>query len=320
MPTIDSHFLPGSGDTLVVTFNEMWNHYKNQRFWGEDALRKAGFPAFGITSDGPHWYPTHETVRAMRTAVKVARNYTNVVLYGYSMGAHAAIKYSWLFNNPHVIAFSPQWSIDPSDLGGMDHRYDDFFVSSNRDVKIEREDIWGRVHVVYDPLYEADAVHVARLEGNIFRIPLHYCGHETIHSVNGSGSLRGLIEAVVSHDVGTMRELLRKGRRKNSYYAKYILKKMIERSHNKAAFRFASASFELGALREPEALAMAADASRHVGEITKAIFYYNEANRLTGDPKYATWASDLEHQAAALQGEVNGKKRSNLLKRLFQIS
>lgn len=153
MANVDFHFLPGEGDTLVITFNEMWNHYKGQRFWAERPLIKAGLPAFGITSDGPHWYPLHETIRALREPVKAARNYKHVVLYGYSMGAYAALKYSWLFGDPTVLAFSPQFSINPNDVGPNDVRYNDFYNPAERVIRIEPADINGGGYIFYDPTY-----------------------------------------------------------------------------------------------------------------------------------------------------------------------
>lgn len=292
MIKIESHFLEGSEDTLVITFNEMWNQYGNQRFWGENALRKCNLSAFGITSNGPHWYPLHETIRALREPVKIARLYRNVVLYGYSMGAYAALKYSWLFDNPIILAFSPQFSIDPVDLNGTDTRYDDFYNPLNRDIKIEPIDINGRGYIFYDSLHAADSAHVDKLVCGLEKISLPYCGHATIQCIYSSLQLKEMVKFALMSDTLSVQKIVRSGRQKNPFYNKYLLMNLLSAQHYSLAVQVARVAYANSMLTDPEALGMAAEACKRTNDYLMAIEYYKAAFGLTSDDKYNLWATE----------------------------
>ena len=54
------------------------------------------------------------------------------------MGGYAAIKYSNLLNMNRIIAFVPQYSIDPEQV--EDRRYAEFFDAvANKDMQIQRK-------------------------------------------------------------------------------------------------------------------------------------------------------------------------------------
>lgn len=205
--SVDCIELQGSSETLVITFNEMWNSYGDYRFWGEKPLSKLGLSAYGIITEGPNWFPVQETLKALRTPISESRKYKHVVLYGYSMGAYAAIKYSSLFNNATVLAFSPQHSIDPADCGLEDERYVKFFNQiDNRDMIIKPEDIGGNVYLFFDPAYPPDAFHVHNIPGDkifghLHFVPMRGAGHETIHAISSTSRLLKILDLALENDI-----------------------------------------------------------------------------------------------------------------------
>lgn len=216
--------LEGRRNTLIVTFNEMWNVYSDQRFWGEKVIRKLDFPAYGLVTEGPNWFPVQDTVLALREVIKKSRIYDKTVLYGYSMGAYAAIKYSSLFDNPVVLAFSPQFSIDPDDCADQDERYKIFFDAVvNRDMKIKPIEVGGKIYIFYDPCYAPDDFHVRNMPGNLTLIPMRLINHDTINAISSSERLSAIIGAAIADDKVQLCRLARSYKKSAPTYRRNML-------------------------------------------------------------------------------------------------
>lgn len=91
--------------------------------------------------------------------------FKNIVGYGGSMGGYAAIKYSNLLNMNRIIAFVPQYSIDPEQV--EDRRYAEFFNAVvNKDMQIQPQDVdVSREYIiVYDPYFSIDREHYLKIK------------------------------------------------------------------------------------------------------------------------------------------------------------
>lgn len=92
------------------------------RCWGQEPIDKLGISTLGVVCKGNLWYPSEGMKDACAAAAVVANRFTTCVLYGFSMGAYGALKYSRAIGATQVIALSPQWSIDPADVYSHDQR------------------------------------------------------------------------------------------------------------------------------------------------------------------------------------------------------
>lgn len=220
-------------DVLIVTFNEMWFD-SVEGFWGEKVLNKIGVASRGVVSKGPNWFPQDETLAALAPIVEHAKAYRRVILYGFSMGAYGAIKYSRLFDNPVVLAFSPQASINPKDLGGLDDRYEPFYNSDvHQNMLISESDIRGRVLAFYDPYLPPDKLAADLLPSCVERVPLRFASHETVLWAASASNLAEML-TIASQMQFKSQDLLRilKANRSTSvFYARSLLIKLTERKH-----------------------------------------------------------------------------------------
>lgn len=72
------------------------------------------------------WFPQASMIELEKAISPILEGFKNIVGYGGSMGGYAAIKYSNLLNMNRVIAFVPQYSIDPEQV--EDRRYAEFLM------------------------------------------------------------------------------------------------------------------------------------------------------------------------------------------------
>ncbi len=108
--------VPGADDGPVfVTFDSLGDPLPLGRAgFGEAFLAKHGFETYHVIHTTNAWYQYRE----MRTALDQVRARIAperpVITYGSSMGGYAAYRFSGVLNAARVIAFSPQYSIDPA--------------------------------------------------------------------------------------------------------------------------------------------------------------------------------------------------------------
>jgi hypothetical protein len=117
--------------------------------------------------------------------------------YGGSMGGYAAIKYSNLLNMQKIVAFVPQYSIDPDVV--QDRRYAEFFDASihqNMQIQADEVDSSREYIIVYDPYYAEDKEHFLKIQPLLPKmhvIHLPFTGHEAL-SVLASSQLNDFVE------------------------------------------------------------------------------------------------------------------------------
>lgn len=294
MPEVRAQFLQGDGNTLVITFNDMGGSFRNQRFWGESVLRKIGVPAYGITAVGPTRFPYAETVAALREVIVASRNYNTIVLYGYSMGAYAAVKYSSLFNNPVVLAFSPQVSINPNDCGDNDSRYCHYFDAClNKSMKIESADVGGRVLLFFDPSTHTEKFHAESIPGPTIAIPMYGCGHGTVHAITSTKLLQNLLKNAISGDYALIRKEMRLLKRRLTDYHRAMFFALDRLSHNSKGAWFADLVGAAGS-RDMEISTLRGEFYKRVGRTQDAATAYRLAYAADPQPRFLEWARAAE--------------------------
>ncbi|MBV8524969.1 MAG: hypothetical protein JOY71_23090, partial [Acetobacteraceae bacterium] len=118
-------------DCVFVTFNEMGLRANGFRFWGDGLLDSLKLTSIGFVSSSPDWYAPDD----MEPAAKACSSYIKarrVVTYGYSQGGYGALKYSRLLSADLALSFSPQWSINPADVGDFDRRFTQHYDAERR--------------------------------------------------------------------------------------------------------------------------------------------------------------------------------------------
>jgi hypothetical protein len=192
-------FMPGEGDTLFVSFSPLNDKQEEPVIWGSPLFTKLNAPAIGFSSLGGDWYPWRDTVSLIPRISHIVARFSHIVVYGSSMGAYAAIKFSSLLNAGTVIALSPQWSITEADIGSFDDRFKTYVSPDLHDgMAIRSGDASGSVYVFVDPAHEADVQHIERISNVIacHIVPVRCVGHNTADFLANSGMSQPFFDAV----------------------------------------------------------------------------------------------------------------------------
>ncbi|MCU7697768.1 hypothetical protein OD757_11120 [Acinetobacter sp. AYS6] len=218
-------FLPGDSNTLVLSFGDLITRASGLSINAEKSLIKYQYNVIGIMPKQKSWFPQASMIELAKTLSPVLQGFKNIVGYGGSMGGYAAIKYSNLLNMNRVIAFVPQYSIDPDQV--EDRRYAEFFdAEANKDMQIQLQDVdAGREYIiVYDPYFSTDREHYLKIKEllpNLHTIHLPFTGHEALSVLASSSLLHDFIE----HDFDEIYfyQQVRKVKKQSKFYFRNVL-------------------------------------------------------------------------------------------------
>ena len=153
-------FLQGDSNTLVLSFGDLITRASGLSINAEKSLIKYQYSVIGVMPKQKSWFPKASMVELAKVILPIIQRFKNIVGYGGSMGGYAAIKYSNLLNMNRIIAFVPQYSIDPEQV--EDRRYAEFFDAvANKDMQIQPQDVDASREyiIVYDPYFSIDREH-----------------------------------------------------------------------------------------------------------------------------------------------------------------
>lgn len=215
---IEVHYAAADSDTIVVFFASKNEVADGRHFWGEAPARKAGFAAIGVMPKSPNWYPANDFAGAIDTIRSLTCRYTHVITYGQSMGGYAALKYARSVGAETTLAFAPQWSIDPDDLGNRDLRFQRHFrTDRHAGMAITRADIAENSYVIHDPHYLEDKINlrcITSLGAPIHTVSIPFTGHFPIQLYASTPIFVALIDACRRRDPAEVRALGMTARRR----------------------------------------------------------------------------------------------------------
>lgn len=218
-------FLPGDSNTLVLSFGDLITRASGLSINAEKSLIKYQYNVIGIMPKQKSWFPQASMIELAKTISPVLQGFKNIVGYGGSMGGYAAIKYSNLLNMNRVIAFVPQYSIDPDHV--EDRRYAEFFDAvANKDMQIQLQDVdAAREYViVYDPYFSIDREHYLKINEllpSLHTIHLPFTGHEALSVLASSSLLHDFIEH--EFDEIYFYQQVRKVKKQSKFYFRNVL-------------------------------------------------------------------------------------------------
>lgn len=218
-------FLPGDSNTLVLSFGDLITRASGLSINAEKSLIKYQYNVIGVMPKQKSWFPQASMIELAKAISPILEGFKNIVGYGGSMGGYAAIKYSNLLNMNRVIAFVPQYSIDPEHV--EDRRYAEFFDAiANKDMQIQPQDVdSAREYViVYDPYFSIDREHYLKIKEllpSLHTIHLPFTGHEALSVLASSSLLHDFIE----HDFDEIYfyQQVRKVKKQSKFYFRNVL-------------------------------------------------------------------------------------------------
>ncbi len=233
--------------TVFVTFNELGMRANGDRFWGDELFDRVGISAIGFVSARPNWYPMIDMIQALDVA-KARIDGRRVVTYGHSQGGYGALKFGAQLSASLALGFSPQWSINPDDVAGIDIRfmahYDRLLRNGER---IEPDDLCPNNLIFIDRAETLDAINGDRLLAldRVSLVPVPFTAHGTIRLITEGRKGRALIQRCTEDTVPTaaeLRRMLRSARPRSRLYAEEKVRQLA-RTHRRHG-RFLDAALQ----------------------------------------------------------------------------
>ncbi len=195
-----------NNNTVVIVFNPLEWRAKDGDVWGYSVLSRSGYSIVGITSKEKSWFPEESIYQALSSIFPVLRRYNIRLTYGYSMGGYAALRYSRVLGASHVLSFSPQSTIAPSDLNNGDKRYLQYYSHEQHiNMKVTEPDVSGKAYIIYDKGFNLDSYQVDIMNlAHAKTLDLPRTGHGSIRVLAKSKSLLDVIGYVLNDDDGTL--------------------------------------------------------------------------------------------------------------------
>ncbi|UPK31826.1 hypothetical protein IVB18_26210 [Bradyrhizobium sp. 186] len=103
-----------NSNIVLISFTERTIAPRNlsDQGFGQDFARKQAIDGFYVKCAGNHWYQYPEMLDAL-SAIRRAASGKDIVTYGSSMGAYAAMKFASALGAKRAVAISPIFSPDP---------------------------------------------------------------------------------------------------------------------------------------------------------------------------------------------------------------
>ncbi|MDR3448148.1 MAG: hypothetical protein P4M15_00070 [Alphaproteobacteria bacterium] len=283
-------YLAGKSSYVLITFSDLYTRADGTRFFADIPAVKADLSCIGVVAKRGNWYPKRNLEAAASIILDHIRGYESRILYGGSMGAYAAIKYSALLGATQVIAFCPQWSIDARECQDIaDPGWQEFFTESMREMGVTTHDIGGRVFIFSDKYHIVDNFHyqmLAKQSSSIEFINVPRVDHGVTTVLAGTTNLLNMISACQRDDIIQLRRITRNARigshfrvdkvrafAKKRFGATYSLKIGADLTRNNAFLR-----------RSPRNIVFVASQLADAGKIQQIAPLYDHYAKYINDP------------------------------------
>jgi len=184
----------GPGDKCVVTF-DVFNP-KKQGFGNADSakpINELGFSQLHISTSNNDWYTSEDSSNLFNSLNNSFKHFkfTDVTIYGSSMGAVGALIFSKCTLANNIILFSPQFSRRE-------------FIELSLIRKQANRNISGVI--LYDPFVRIDLKHANIIKNyfnNIKHVKLPFSGHPSLYIFREANCLGSLIKKLITRSIST---------------------------------------------------------------------------------------------------------------------
>lgn len=219
-------YLPGSQpDLIVVTFVNLDNAQNLYSLGFAERFIGGRYHCIFVNCVSNVWYQYPETIEAIQTIANHTSKFKNVIGYGASMGAYAAILFSGRIGSSRTLAVAPQFSIDPAKVP-FEKRWPDQQAGINEYFCDDLgKDAAGRIDIIYDPFcLDRNHVELIRKQIPVFETRLNYAGHSIPDTLHNMGLLKTMVQNYIdeSYDRDELIVLFKKCRSKSLSYTRNL--------------------------------------------------------------------------------------------------
>ncbi|WP_424138805.1 tetratricopeptide repeat protein [Roseomonas chloroacetimidivorans] len=223
---------PHGSKLLLITFAPFRFKLAPLDFWGKKFASNAKISILGFVAKTENWYPQSAMKAAIHASLPRIARYREVVTYGSSMGAYAALKYGAALNAGTAVAFAPQYSIDPDD-GIQGSEFTMFFRRElHLGMRISPGDAPFNSFIFYDSALRFDdlsAKAIQQSNSGVKLIGLPSTGHECIRMFASTALTSNLLHLCVKRDEVEVRRLVRQVRSTSTVRMAGLARRLVSR-------------------------------------------------------------------------------------------
>ena len=221
------HFCDAGSDFVVLSISPLgfYGETPLSRIWGQHLFQKNSISVIGVTARWPHWFPEPDFQKYGNHLRRFIKNLGLPCLaYGHSMGAYAALKYGAALGIDATLAFSPQCSINPIDVGTFEKRFASFFdLQLHSKMAVSSSDLCPVNLVVFDPDCSEDRLHWQKISSfyGMFGVVAPGTQHMTVDLVTHSEVALAMFRIALSSSIDrsmSLRRLLKEQRHRTPNY------------------------------------------------------------------------------------------------------
>lgn len=195
----------GTSDKVIVTFDGFSDGQDQERKgFGEGFFEKHGITAYHFIHKHNLWYGFPEMEQALDLVKHDIPAGWSIITYGASMGGYAAVRSSGLLQAAKVIAFSPQYSVDPASVP-WERRWSRAIQQCTHVMDHMPINPDAEIYLFYDPKTD-DARHAELIgqQGICQHIPMPYSGHFSITMLHQIGMLEKTLLQIIDGTFDTV--------------------------------------------------------------------------------------------------------------------
>lgn len=231
---------------LAVTFDNLSsvnNTSADREPWAYKFVRDNGYSHLSVMAGRKDWYRDPQLISYLEklAADGFFASFDKVIFSGTSMGGFAALAFSSLSPGATVVSFNPQTTLEqalvPWETRFSNGRRRDWSLPYS-DCAFEIDKV-KKAFVLFDPFYEPDRRHVARLEGdNVIFLKTWCSGHFSPVFLRRAGLLKPIMQHAFD-DTLTPEVFYRlfRARRLLPWYRKSLIENLQQRGHRDLATR-----------------------------------------------------------------------------------
>lgn len=194
---------------LVITFDnlaELGNRTLMRSPWAHDFFDARGASVLGVMALRGIWYRDAGLISYLQDLSDKGffTQFDKVLLTGNSMGGFAALAFAPLVPGADVLSFSPQTTLDKT-IVPWETRFEKAWTA---DWHLPYSDAAaglsaaGQVTVIYDPIFELDKLHAARIKGdNVRKLTAWYASHKSPVFLRRIEALKPITEAALAGEL-----------------------------------------------------------------------------------------------------------------------
>lgn len=184
-------------------------------------IRRTGLSTVVISPNRASWYP-EAAMGACLEVVRARVGGSKLVTCGASMGGYGAIKHAGRLGASHVVAMSPQFTLNRKRLGGRSDRLTSYFDPElHQAMDLHPRDLGdAKLNLIVDPDSGMDRRHIQMIGDSLDcrMIPVRRGGHALTFLFGGPTELPNLLTNLMNDDLSAVHRQIRACKRRSVYY------------------------------------------------------------------------------------------------------